>query len=179
MRIEIVKNNYEPNQRLLDVVERKVEKLDKFLSEEDKVKIKFGKVGDNSYTMEVSVVQKNKMARAAVVTSNMWDNIDLVMPKIERQLRKLHRKIDKKAKDHIARIPAESSESPKHHSSDSYGKIVREKSFDLSIIMPEQAIEEMELLDHSFYVFVNASNNKVSVIYKRLDGNYGLITPER
>jgi putative sigma-54 modulation protein len=60
----------------------------------------------------------------------------------------------------------------------SHNKILKVKNYHISIITPEQAIEEMELLDHSFYVFLNAEDNKVSVVYKRMDGNYGLISPE-
>ena len=63
-------------------------------------------------------------------------------------------------------------------SKDKLGKIVKEKRFDISIVTVEDAIAELELLDHDFYVFVNAENNKVSVVYKRHDGDYGLITPE-
>ena len=61
---------------------------------------------------------------------------------------------------------------------ESFGKVVKEKNFDISIVTVDDAIAEMDLLDHDFYVFVNAENNKVSVVYKRHDGDYGLITPE-
>ena len=58
------------------------------------------------------------------------------------------------------------------------GKVVKVKNFDISIVTVDEAIAELELLDHDFYVFVNAENNKVSVVYKRHDGDYGLLTPE-
>ena len=58
------------------------------------------------------------------------------------------------------------------------GKFVKVKNFNISIVTLDEAISELELLDHDFYVFVNAENNKVSVVYKRHDGDYGLLTPE-
>jgi putative sigma-54 modulation protein len=61
---------------------------------------------------------------------------------------------------------------------DDLGRIVRVKTFSIKPIFPEDAIEQMELLGHSFFVFWNASDERVNVIYRRNDGNYGLIQPE-
>ncbi len=58
------------------------------------------------------------------------------------------------------------------------GEVVRVKRFDVKPMFPEEAVEQMELLDHDFYVFYNASENKINVLYRRTDGNYGLLQPE-
>jgi putative sigma-54 modulation protein len=110
----------------------------------------------------------------------MWDNIDKIMPKLESQLAKIK---DKRVVESVKgindfdEIIEEIKDRPFFQQKDK-AKVVKIKNYQISIITVEQAIEEIELLDHDFYVFVNAEDNKVSVLYKRQDGNYGLISPE-
>lgn len=176
MKIEITQKNYDANQRFTNVLESKLLKFKKFLDENDKVKVKLSKVGSDNYTMEINVLVRNKMIRAAVTSYNMWDNIDLILPKLERQINKTTEKTERRnAEPYVIYSKQETVDDKSYNS---YGKIVKEKNFPVSIITTSQAVEEMEMLDHNFYIFINAENNKVSVVYKRLDGNYGLITPE-
>lgn len=176
MKIEITQKNYDANQRFTNVLESKLLKFKKFLDENDKVKVKLSKVGSDNYTMEINVLVRNKMIRAAVTSYNMWDNIDLILPKLERQINKTTEKTERKnAEPYVIYSKQETVDDKSYNS---YGKIVKEKNFPVSIITTSQAVEEMKMLDHNFYIFINAENNKVSVVYKRLDGNYGLITPE-
>ena len=179
MNLEITQKNYNANQRFIKVLESKLSKFEKLLDENDKIKVTLIKEGSNNYTMEISISIKNKIVKAAVTSFNMWDNIDLVLPKIERQISKTSEKSERKNVDFHATYPKK--EQVKEHviekKSKASDKIVKEKKFSVSIITANQAIEEMEMLDHSFYIY-KCRNNKVSVIYKRFDGNYGLITPE-
>ena len=107
----------------------------------------------------------------------MYDNIDLVLPKLDKQINKFRARINSKTPKSALPLNPPADEDAAV-SKDKLGKIVKEKRFDISIVTVEDAIAELELLDHDFYVFVNAENNKVSVVYKRHDGDYGLITPE-
>lgn len=176
MKIEITQKNYDANQRFTNVLESKLLKFKKFLDENDKVKVKLSKVGSDNYTMEINVLVRNKMIRAAVTSYNMWDNIDLILPKLERQINKTTEKTERRnAEPYVIYSKQETVDDKSYNS---YGKIVKEKNFPVSIITTSQAVEEMEMLDYNFYIFINVENNKVSVVYKRLDGNYGLITPE-
>ena len=99
----------------------------------------------------------------------MYELIDLALPKLEKQIIKHHAKIkDKKFKlKDIAPEEIKSAEPEK--------QVVRSKAFELTPMTVEDAIEEMELVGHEFYVFLNRASGNVSVLYTRHDGNYGLI----
>lgn len=177
MRIDLVSKNYKESSRLTEVIEKKLSRLDKFFSEDAFAKIQLTGLKGDRYTMEISIKQPGMPVpvRAEVTTDNMYDNIDVLIPKLEKQILKYRSRFDKKSvklsfpdiKEDI-----ESEEAP------AYNNVVKIKKFDISIITVDEAIAELELLDHNFYVFVNAEDNKVSVVYKRHDGDYGLITPE-
>jgi putative sigma-54 modulation protein len=101
----------------------------------------------------------------------MYDNIDLVLPKLEKQIIKHHNKIKSKkgnVKDLDVYAVEESKVIPKQ-------KVVREKVFDLVPMTVDDAIEEIELLGHDFYVFLNKATGNVCVLYLRNDKDYGLI----
>lgn len=175
MKFELVQKNYNATDRFLSLIDKKLEKLHKFLADNDKLKMNLSKASGDNYTMEITIYTKNKIVRSEVVSKEMWDNIDIIIPKLEKQLVKLNSKSNKRT---VPSFSLSEEAIIEESAKDNWGKLVREKSFDISIITPEQAIHELELLDHDFYIFVNANNNKVSVLYKRLDKNYGLITPE-
>lgn len=176
MKIELVSKNYNEGSRLVSVIEKKLGKLDKYFSGDADALVKLSTVGNDKFTMEITVRFGGYIARAEVTGSNMYDNIDLILPKLEKQIARfrdrMNSKVPKKALP--LKTDVEDASAPREY----YGNIVKEKHFDISIVTVDEAIAEMELLDHDFYVFVNAENNRVSVVYKRHDGDYGLITPE-
>lgn len=176
MKIELVSKNYNEGSRLVSVIEKKLGKLDKYFSGDADALVKLSTVGNDKFTMEITVRFGGYIARAEVTGSNMYDNIDLILPKLEKQIARfrdrMNSKVPKKALP--LKTDVEEAAAPREY----YGNIVKEKHFDISIVTVDEAIAEMELLDHDFYVFVNAENNRVSVVYKRHDGDYGLITPE-
>lgn len=176
MKIELVSKNYNEGSRLVGVIEKKLGKLDKYFSGDADALVKLSTVGNDKFTMEITVRFGGYIARAEVTGSNMYDNIDLILPKLEKQIARfrdrMNSKVPKKALP--LKTDVEEASAPREY----YGNIVKEKHFDISIVTVDEAIAEMELLDHDFYVFVNAENNRVSVVYKRHDGDYGLITPE-
>lgn len=176
MKIELVSKNYNEGSRLVSVIEKKLGKLDKYFSGDADALVKLSTVGNDKFTMEITVRFGGYIARAEVTGSNMYDNIDLILPKLEKQIARfrdrMNSKVPKKALP--LKTDVEEASAPREY----YGNIVKEKHFDISIVTVDEAIAEMELLDHDFYVFVNAENNRVSVVYKRHDGDYGLITPE-
>lgn len=176
MKIELVSKSYNEGSRLVSVIEKKLGKLDKYFSGDADALVKLSTVGNDKFTMEITVRFGGYIARAEVTGSNMYDNIDLILPKLEKQIARfrdrMNSKVPKKALP--LKTDVEEAAAPREY----YGNIVKEKHFDISIVTVDEAIAEMELLDHDFYVFVNAENNRVSVVYKRRDGDYGLITPE-
>ena len=176
MKIELVSKNYNEGSRLVGVIEKQLGNLDNYFSGDADALVKLSTVGNDKFTMEITVRFGGYIARAEVTGSNMYDNIDLILPKLEKQIARfrdrMNSKVPKKALP--LKTDVEEAAAPREY----YGNIVKEKHFDISIVTVDEAIAEMELLDHDFYVFVNAENNRVSVVYKRRDGDYGLITPE-
>lgn len=169
MRTEFFSKSYKETNTLINVCSKKLNKLDKFTESDSVAKVKLETTG-GKYTMEVTITTGGKQVRAEVTTDNMYDNIDILIPKLEAQLKKLERRLkgtktpEFAAEENAPAAPA--------------GKVVKIKKFDISIISVEDAIAELEMLDHSFHVFLNADTNKVCVLYKRNDGDYGLIEPE-
>ena len=176
MIIELVSKNYNECNRLVNVIEKKLSRLDKYFSGDAEALVKLSTVGTEKYTMEITVRFGGYIARAEVTSQNMYDNIDLVLPKLEKQIAKFRDRMNSKVPKKALPLKTESAEAVP--AAEKMGNVVKEKNFNISIVTVEEAIAEMELLDHDFYVFVNAENNKVSVVYTRHDGDYGLITPE-
>lgn len=178
MRIELISKGYNEGNRLVSVIEKKLGKLDKYFPDDSaEAKVKLSTVSTDKFRMEVTIRFAGFIARAEVTSDNMYDNIDLVLPKLDKQINKFRARINSKTPKNALPLNPPADEDAAV-SKDKLGKVVREKKFDISIVTVEDAIAELELLDHDFYVFVNADNNRVSVVYKRHDGDYGLITPE-
>lgn len=175
MRIELISKGYNEGNRLVSVIEKKLSKFDKFFQDEASAKIKLSTVGKDKYTMEITINFAGQLVRSEVTSANMYDNIDLLIPKLERQIAKYRDRLISKQSKKVVPIQVEEEDVVPQEKA---GKVVKVKNFDISIITVDEAVEELELLDHDFYVFVNADNNKVSVVYKRHDGDYGLLTPE-
>lgn len=105
----------------------------------------------------------------------MYASIDLVVDKLERQIRKQKTKLLRRNNSESLRFQCIPDELEKDKQEQ---KIVRTKKFAIKPMSSEEAVLQMELLGHSFFVYQDAENGEVNVVYKRRDGNYGLIEPE-
>lgn len=177
MTIEYLCKNYEASDKLKAVIEKKVQKLDKFFDDDVRIKIALKKGNTRStndlYTLELTIYLDGTVLRAEVTSDNMYNNIDLAIPKLEKQIIRHHKKIESKSKKFRARelpIVEEQAEEPETEK-----MLVRSKCYTLSPMSIDDAIEELELVGHNFYVFLNKSTNSINVLYVRNDGNYGLI----
>ncbi len=173
MKIEIVGRNYEVGENLKKVTEQKLSKLDKYFDKsEAEVRIIFKKQA-TSLTTEVMLDYTGKLVRATATSDNFYDNLDVVLKRLEGQIRKHRTRFDKHQKNEayreIATYAKTDSKTP---------SVVKEKKFKLTPMTVDEAIEEMELLGHSFYVFLEAKSNTVQVLYLRDDKDLGLIEPE-
>lgn len=176
MKIEFLCKNYNASDKLKDIITRKVDKLDKFFDDDTKARILLKKSKDVE-TLEITISVTGGIVRAEVAGGNMYENIDLAIPKLEKQIIRHHDKIkSKKFKikelDFALPIVEETVKEPEK-------KVVRSKSYVLVPMTVEDAIEEMELVGHDFYVFANKSTGNVNVLYARNDGDYGLIEAVR
>ena len=175
MRIEIIGRNYEVSERLKEITEQKLAKLDKYFVDSDaKAKVSFKKQA-SSLTTEVMLDYTGKLVRATATSDNFYDNLDIILPKLEGQIRKYRTRFDKHQKNSAFR------EASVYETADREQKkteIVKDKKFKLVPMTVNEAMEEMELLGHSFYVFLEAKSNTIQILYLRKDGDLGLIEPE-
>ena len=125
--------------------------------------------------MEVTVPVKGHIIRAEQVSDDMYVSIDLIEDIIERQLRRYKTKIVD-SKQSVSNFTSEFMQEDEYDDEDV--KVIRTKRFAVKPMDPEEACVQMELLNHSFYVFRNAETDEVNVVYKRKGGDYGLIEPE-
>ena len=103
----------------------------------------------------------------------MYDSVDGVVDKLERQIRKYKTKINRKGKvQTFADLPPAQEVAVEED-----GKVIKTKTFVVKPMDEEEAIMQMELLEHDFFVFLNADTNAINVVYKRKDNQYGLIQP--
>lgn len=175
MRIEIVTKNYRLEEELREIITKKLNKFDRYFEDEAKAKVKLSTIGNDQFVMEINIDANNMSFIRSIVTGDkMNENIDKVLPKLEKQIVKYRAKNGSKFKKPEGTVLYEENLNIKTKSSD----VVKVKKFDISVTTVENAIEEMELLNHNFYVFINGENKKVAVLYKRKDGDYGIIEPE-
>ena len=170
MKIEIIgKKSYIIGEKIENVINKKVNKLDKYFSDDTVLKVLLKKEGVNS-CLELSIDGLNM--RAQVVGENMYDLIDIAVPKLERQIRKHKTRLEKKLKtsafepavEEVQEIPFSTS-------------VVKEKVFNLKPMRTDEAVYMLDMLGHEFYVFLQEENNEIQVLYRRIDGDYGLIKP--
>ena len=173
MKIEIIGRNYDVSEKLKSITEQKLAKLNKYFTDGDtKAKVSFKKQA-SCLTTEVMLDYAGKLVRAVASGDNFYDNLDVVLPKLEGQIRKHRTRFDKHQKNSAYKEAAEFAVKEEKQAN-----VVKTKAFKLKPLTVDEAIEEMELLGHSFYVFLEAKTNTVQVLYKRNDGDLGLIDPQ-
>ena len=175
MRYTITGLNMEVTPGLKDAVEKKIGKLEHFFTPDTEVIVAMSAQKDRQ-KIEVTIPIKGNTIRAEESSSDMYVSIDLVEEVIERQIRRYRKKlIDRKqaAVSFSQAFIEEEDELP-----DDEIHIVKTKKFAIKPTNPEEACLQMEMLGHSFYVFLNSDTDQVNVVYKRKNGTYGLIEPE-
>ena len=174
MKFVIVGRNIEVTPGLREAVEDKIGKLEKYFNPDTEVHVTLS-VEKDRQKIEVTIPVKGSIIRSEQVSSDMYVSIDLVEEIIERQLKKYKTKIVDKQQSagSFSQMFIEND-----YMDDEEVKIVRTKKFDIKPMYPEDACIQMELLGHSFFVFINAETDQVNVVYKRKGDTYGLIEPE-
>jgi len=176
MKITISGKNMDITDALRDVTEKKLGKLEKYFYEDVSVNVTLS-VEKNRHIIEVTIPFSGAIIRAEESSDDMYQSIDKVIDVLERQIRKHKTKLQKKNKG-LETIRFENIQALPPEDDDKEPKIVKTKRFAMKPMDAEEAVLQMELLRHSFYVFRNAETDEVNIVYKRKDGNYGLIEPE-
>jgi putative sigma-54 modulation protein len=130
---------------------------------------------------EATLFINGTVLKAREASEDMYASIDKMTDKLERQVRRYRgRQIDRwQGQDKNAPVPPEEEPAEPVEDSDLEARIVRTKQFQMKPMGAEEAVLQMDLLDHDFYVFTSAESGDINVVYRRRDGNYGLIEPAR
>lgn len=178
VRVNISGKNLEITQALRTYVEKKVSKLAKYLNDNQTVSAEVMlRTERGIHIAEVTMNLSGLILRGEGKTNDMYISIDAAVDRIERQFKKYRTKINRKIHGpklgEISTTPAAEREDEAPEP-----RIVRTKRFALKPMDAEEAVMQMELLGHDFFVFRDSDSGDVSVVYKRRDGNYGLIESE-
>ncbi|WP_195971565.1 ribosome hibernation-promoting factor, HPF/YfiA family [Clostridium thermobutyricum] len=174
MKVTVMSKNIEITPALREMIEKKISKLDKYFEKEVDAKVTIS-VQKSRHIVEVTIPFSGIMLRAEEATEDMYKSIDMVEEKLVRQIRKQKTKLSRKYNQSLrfAEIATDLEEVE-----ETKGKIVRTKTFAVKPMSSEEAVLQMELLGHNFFVYQDTDTNNISVLYKRKDGNYGLLDPE-
>ena len=155
--------------------EKKVMKLERFFGDDADALVTFS-VEKNRNNVEITVHAANTYFRASESTSDMFASVDAAVATIERQIRKNKTRLAKRLREGALEREVKPSYAPAEEDEDEEFKIVRSKRFSIKPMSPEEAILQMNLLEHEFFVFRNdEEDGAVSVVYRRRNGGYGLI----
>ena len=181
MNIIIKGKNVDVTEPFREHAEKQLEKLTRFLDGIDEVLVTQS-IQRNWHTVDVTVQARKMIFRAEERSTDMYASVDMCLDKLERQAKRLRDRLHRKhgrgttrqdaplwTDDEAQEEPVEEYESP---------RIVRTKRFAMKPMTPEEAMLQLELLSHDFFVFRNAESQDVNVLYRRHDGNYGMIEPD-
>lgn len=172
MKYNIRGKKIEVTDAIRDYMASKIERLEKYLDDNDEVEAKaVVSTKGKEQKVEVTIWSGKYNIRAEESSEDLYAAMDLVIDKLERQFKKYKDKInDKRRKETIKEIDTEDIKDLEEKE-----VIVRRKEVYLKPIDEEEAIIQMELLDHTFFVYKDSNTNKINVVYKRNDGDYGVI----
>lgn len=175
MKFIVSGRNFAITPALKERVIKKLGKLEKFFNEDTEVHVTMG-VEKTRHIVEVTIPFNGVMIRAEVVNDDMYAALDKVIDILERQIRRNKTRIKKRIREGVP-LPVYFKESPEEIEETEFN-LVRSKKFPVKPMTIDEAILQMNLLGHSFFVFTNGDTKQVNVVYKRKDENYGLIEPE-
>ena len=160
-----------------EMINEKLSKLDKYFGEEGSATVTLSHKRNLS-TLEITIKASNTLFRSEVDAESFRDAMDKSIDNIERQIRKNKTRLRKKLREGLIsdETIAAASVGGAEEQEDSE-IIIRTKTFEYTPMSAEEAIMQMNLLGHTFFVFNDAVTEKTCVVYKRKDGNYGLIEP--
>jgi len=171
MKYNIRGNKIDVTEAINEYIKSKLSKLEKYLDDNDNVEAKsIISARGKDQKVEVTISSGKYHIRAEETNDNLYSAIDLVVDKLERQFKKYKGKLSSRKiiKEEVLPEIEDLFEEEDQ-------TIVRRKEIFLKPIDEEEAITQMELLGHSFFIFKNVENDKINVVYKRKDGDYGVI----
>ena len=188
MNMRVSGRHIEINDSIRSHIDKKVQKLERYLPRLDEVKVELSKNATRStrdrFTCQLTVWDHRNILRSEENSGTIYTAIDSAVKKLSHQIEKVRGR----QKNHhhaslVENVEALLTTDPNHSRPDYAeeepgGQIVRRKTFPLPSMDEDEAIEQMELIGHNFFLFLNPDGNAVNLIYQRHDGNYGLLQPQ-
>ena len=171
MNISIFSKNTSIRDPFRERCEKKLEKLDRFFSDDAKVSVTVNNQNGRE-TVEITVSDGGMFFRAEKTTSDRMDSLELVVDALTKQITKNKTKLERKFQS--GRFQPSFDDNVV---SEDFG-VVRTKRFHVNQMDIQEAILQMDMLGHSFFMFRNPETDEINVVYRRVDGNYGVLIPE-
>lgn len=171
MKVVITSKNVKTDDRLKENIEKKMQKLGKYFSEDIGVNIMLS-AEKSRKKVEATIKARGMIFRAEDVTDDFFEGVDNVVDKLSTQMSRFKEKIQRKHKDNKQFAFAEW---PEPDIEDEDLDVVKTKKFDLEPMTVDEAIVQMEMLEHNFFVFLNMETDSVNVVYRRTGNGYGLL----
>ena len=172
MKVIITSKNMNASDHLKQTIESKLDRLGKYFSNEIAANVTLT-MEKGRQKIEATINAKGTIFRAEETTNDIYNGVDRVVEKLSSQMSRFKTKLQRKHKDHkdvqFGELPEASGEEIEEI------RVVRKKQFDLKPMTADEAIMQMELLEHTFFVFLNSETDTVNVVYKRKDNDYGLL----
>lgn len=172
MNIIVNGRHLEVTPALKSYAEEKLKKFDRYLSQITEAIVTLS-IEKYRHKAEVLLKANGVLIQAEGITGEIYSSIDEVVEKLEKQVKKYKEKLVSHRKGEGKMLAMPSRPEPEQ------GKIIKRKRFDMKPMSPDEAVMQMELLDKDFFVFSNHTTGEINVIYRRNDGNFGLIEPAK
>lgn len=184
MHIQVRGEHMDVTPALEDYAQRKIGRLERYFDAppEKEVAVTMSVVG-GVHRIEVTMLLHGVVFRAEEQSEDMYASADLVVDKLEQQLYRNKQKLNQRFRDQGLRTRIKASAEngafslAAHTDDEAEHQIVRTKRFPMKPMDVDEAVMQLDLLGHDFYMFMNATTDEVNVIYRRNEGNYGLIEP--
>lgn len=190
LRYNVRGENIEVTDAIREYVEAKVGKVEKYFTDvpEANAHVNLKTYSDKTAKVEVTIPLPNVVLRAEETSPDMYGSVDLVSDKLERQIRKYKTKVNRRQRRQTVEVPEPvdpdlldthveglDGEETEQLESDAGVEIVRTKQLDLKPMHAEEAVLQMDMLGHDFFIFEDAETESTNIVYKRHDGKYGLL----
>jgi putative sigma-54 modulation protein len=183
MELLIKGKNLEIEGQTQDYIKSKLDRLERHFPHIDEIKVELSqeatKSADSRYVAQITINSRGTLLRAEEKATSIYAAIDTVVDVLNRQIERFKDKLYR-SKRRISPFKRELAveQAQEEKVEEAERRIVKVKRFAVKPMTPEEAVEQMELLSHDFFVFFNSETNKFNVLYRRGDGDYGLIEPE-
>lgn len=172
MNVNVRSRKNEVTPAMREYAEKRLSKFDKMMGGVDEVSVLHNVVKD-THTVEVTIFVDGVILRSEVAGDDMYACVDTAVDKLERQVRKHKTKLAKRFRQEAQKASMQNLEPLPNDE-----KLVKTKHYDKKPLSVDEAVMQMELLGHNFFVFMNDETDEINVVYKRKDGDFGLLQPE-